>query len=78
MSRTLRQHRAIAAAYYRAIVAGRPVQVAAKRMGVDPSYMRRIAEMWPEHLDRLRNSTTLRLWERENLNRYLKRRDNND
>lgn len=78
MSRSLKQQRALAAAYYRAIVAGRPIRVAAARCGVSPSHMRRIAHLWPEHVVRLRNSTTLRSWERENLNRYLKRRDNND
>lgn len=66
-----RQSRRVAAAYYRAIVAGRQLRVVAKRHGIHVSTLRRHGELWPEHLSRLVRSTTLRPWERANLERFI-------
>jgi hypothetical protein len=69
--------RRLAAAYFRAIVAGRRLSVVSARLGVSVRTLYRCAALWPEHIDRLKKSTTLRSWERENLNRYLERRNSN-
>lgn len=71
--KTTRESRRIAAAYYRAIIAGRPLRVAARRCGVSVCTLRRHGQMWPEHRARLVRSTTLRPWERANLERMVAR-----
>lgn len=68
-----RESRAVAAAYYRAILAGRSMKVAARRCGVGVSTLREHGQLWPCHLDRLARSTTLRTWERERLQQLLRR-----
>jgi transposase-like protein len=65
--------RRVAAAYYRAVVAGRVLEVVARRHGVSASTLRTHGQLWPEHLSRLVRSTTLRPWERERLNNYLEK-----
>lgn len=62
-----RSSRELAAAYWRAITRNRPLRLEAARMGVSASTIRRHAQLWPEHLERLLRSTTLRAWERDNL-----------
>lgn len=64
---TAQESRALAARYWRAKVKGRPVSEEARRAGVAPNTLRTHAALWPEHLDRLRRSTTLRPWELERL-----------
>lgn len=66
-----RQSRQVAAAYYRALVAGRSLRVVARRYGIHVSTLRRHGQLWPEHMSRLVRSTTLRPWERANLARIV-------
>lgn len=68
---TVRDSRRVAAAYYRAIVAGRPMRVVARRLGMSTTTLRRHGQLWPEHLSRLVRSTTLRSHERANLQEYI-------
>ena len=68
---TTNESRALAARYWSARVRGRRLTVEARRAGVSPATLYRHALLWPEHIERLERSTTLRPWERANLNALM-------